>query len=692
MRLGKVLRWHPEAPLMHLPILPAILLGLMTLGTPATAAQPEFPYAAGTDHSGRAQAVSDAAGRVLIESPEFPRGLWVDLVDEAGRALAGVQVKYEGWPDGLVVLRCGDPSGLRQETLLWTRPGGSPLRLALKPGGDADLPEGLVSLGWRIDPQAENLLEPYGLPLTSWEELTAFLQERRQGGQGRAAVQIDGSTALVVDLAGAEPVGRLVEYLEDRAMMSLGNVDPSLVQVLLSPHVLKRQGTLFEGAIVLTTFVLVQGSELEKWILGRWRSGPVTWSEAAALTRLHVSSQDIVDVSPLAALTNLEELGVIHSEVADVGPLAALTGLKRLELYGNQIIDISSLAALTNLEWLALDDNEIVDVSPLGALTNLEGLRLHDNEIVDISPLGALTNLEWLGLVDNEIVDVGPLAALTRLDWLSLAGNKIVDVGPLSALTNLAEGLHLTNNAIVDVSPLAALTNLTRLHLTNNAIADVSPLSALASLDWLRIADNEIVDAGPLAALTNLEWLELDSNEIADVTPLAALTNLESLSLGSNAIVDVSSLASMTSLRGLNLSDNEIDLNSLAALTNLPWLELRFIEIVDISPLAALTNLEGLDLSHNDIADISPLAALTKLDWLGLDGNKIVDLSSLADLTNLDRLRLNSNQIQDISALVANPGLSGYDDWVLLEDNPLSDLAIKEQIPALRARGVDVHY
>ena len=658
---------------MRLPILrSAVLSALPALGIPAARGQTEVSYAAGTDSTGWAQAQSDGQGRVLIESPEYPRGLWLHFEDESGQAVAGTRVEYRGQADSLVAIRCVDPSGLRQETLYWTRPGNNALSLTLKPGGDADLPAGMVSLGWRIDPQAVNLLEPDGPPLTSWEELTAFLQERWQHGRERVAVLIDSNTALVVDLADAEPAGRLVEYLEDRARMSLRKVDPSLVQVLLSPHAFKRNLALFEGAIVLTTFVLVRGSELEKWILGRRssrRRGPVAWSEAAALTRLHVNAQDVVDVSPLVALTNLEELSLGINQIVDVSPLAALTSLKKLELYNNEIVDVSPLASLTNLERLSLGGNEIVDVSPLAALTSLEWLSLYGNDLVDVSPLEALASLKGLALVDNEIVDVSPLAALTSLEWLSLVDNDLVDVSPLEALTSL-KVLWLNSNEIVDVSPLAALTSLERLSL----------------------GDNEIVDVSPLVALTSLEWLSLDSNEIADVSPLAALTNLESLSLRSSEIVDVSSLASMTSLRGLDLSDNKIDLNSLAALTNLPWLELRSSEIVDVSSLASLTILEGLDLSYNDIVDVSPLAALTKLDWLGLDGNKIVDISPLADLTNLVRLRLNSNEIQDISALVANPGLSGYDSWVLLEDNPLSDRAINEQIPALEARGVSVTY
>ena len=54
-------------------------------------------------------------------------------------------------------------------------------------------------------------------------------------------------------------------------------------------------------------------------------------------------------------------------------------------------------------------------------------------------------------------------------------------------------------------------------------------------------------------------------------------------------------------------------------------------------------------------------------------------------------LQLEGNQIEDIGPLVANTGL-GEEDWVVLRDNPLSEMARKEQIPALEARGVNVIY
>ena len=104
-------------------------------------------------------------------------------------------------------------------------------------------------------------------------------------------------------------------------------------------------------------------------------------------------------------------------------------------------------------------------------------------------------------------------------------------------------------------------------------------------------------------------------------------------------------------------------------MTKLTWLALGGNQIADVRPLAALTKLESLRLGDNQIADVSPLATLTKLTWIDL----------------------NDNQIEDISSLVANTGLGGG-DWVNLVNNPLSDQALNEHIPALEARGVDVSY
>ena len=633
---------------MHLATLRSgLLLAIPVLAAPATA-QTEFPFAAGTDSRGRGQAVSDAAGRVLIESPEYPGGLWLDLADEAGQALAGIQVEFQGRADSLVAIWSVDPSGLRQETLLWARPRGDPLGLAIEPAEPAGLPPGLASIDWRVEPGAEELLLLEVAPeLIGWEAVTAFLRARWKGGKVRVAVQIDSSTAVAVDLTHPETVGRLVGYLQDRAQRSLG-ASASVTEVALYPYALDGYHAPLEDSIVLiTSFVLVPGSKLEWWVLTELGTSRrrVTLSQASALRRLNLQGEEIVDVSPLAALTGLQRLVLDDNEIADVSPLASLTGLRYLFLEDNEIVDVGPLASLTRLIWLYLGNNEIVDVSSLAPLNILGVLDLSENRIVDVSPLASLTSLGWLSLWANEIVDVSPLASLTRLSQLGLGRNEIVDVSPLASLTSLEE-LWLWENRIADVGPLASLTGLVELSLHSNEIVDVSPLASLSTLEGLGLGVNGIADVGPLASLTRLEWLGLGSNEIVDVSPLASLTGLE-------------------------------------------WLALHSNKIVDVSPLAFLTRVERLGLGGNGIGDVSPLASLTSLVELSLHSNEIVDVSPLASLPRVEWLDLSGNEIRDIGHLISGRAMA-RGDTLYLKDNPLSDLALNEQIPALRARGVEV--
>ena len=408
--------------------------------------------------------MSDASGRVLIESPEFPRGLWVDLVDEAGQTLAGIQVAYEGRPDSLVVIWSVDPSGLRRETLLWTRPGGDPLRLTLGPSESADLPAGLTSIDWRIDRGVEWLTESDRL--VGWEAVAAFLRQSWSGRGGMVAVRLDNSS-LAVDMDRAGAIERLVTHLR--------RTDHLAETPTFRAAVYQRGNSLPPGGVVLQV-EWFEDENLEAAVRKALflPDGRMTRQKIASLKSLRAHERNIrslagvgqltglewlglfgnkiVDVGPLASLTRLESLGLNFNEVVDVSPLAALTNLEALYVQGNEIVDVSALAALTRLKTLALGKGQMADVSSVGLLTGLEVLWLDFNEIVDVSPLAALTNLRHLGLEDNEIVDVSPLATLTNLNWLGLSGNEIRDVRPLVASTGLGRGdeVDLRRNPLSD--------------------------------------------------------------------------------------------------------------------------------------------------------------------------------------------------------------------------------------------------
>ena len=607
-----------------------ILLALATLGTSAATAQTELFFATGVDSTGRALAQSNADGHVLIESPQYPLGLWLHLVDEAGDALAGLQVEYQGRPDSLVAIHCVDPTGGARETLIWTRPDGIPLRLTLKSNELTDLLGGVAPIDWRIDPTSESLLESVAeTQLIGWEAVEAFLRNHWQDQAGRVVMQIDTHTALVIDLGHPESIKRLVDYLQDQVRPPLGAINDSTLQILLNAQVFKSDLAVLEGVIILSTsFILVfEDSGLEKWVLRALNrlKGPITLQEAASLTRFSISDSTVHSLAGIEHLVTLETLALATYNITDVSPLAALTNLKDLDIFRSQIADVSPLAGLTKLEWL----------------------RLVSSQITDVNPLANLTNLKWLNLVSNQIADVSPLADLNKLESLKIFHNQISDVNPLANLNNL-KSLHLVSNQISDVSPLADLNKLESLHLHANQISNVNSLANLNNLKSLILFNNRVADVSPLANLNKLGSLDLGYNQITDVNPLANLTNLSVLSLWRN-------------------------------------------QITDVNPLANLTNLLNLNLAHNQITDVNPLANLTKLERLNLEDNQIVDVNSLANLTNLRVLYLKDNQIKAISSLVANTGLGGG-DWVNLENNPLSTQARNEHIPALRARGVTVRY
>jgi internalin A len=154
----------------------------------------------------------------------------------------------------------------------------------------------------------------------------------------------------------------------------------------------------------------------------------------SSMTTLHLSNNQITDISVLGSLTNLTTLHLSNNQITDISSLGSLINLTRLELCDNQITDISSLGSLTNLTILFLDNNQITDISFLGSLTNLTALFLSNNPITDISSLGSLINLTRLELCDNKITDISALRKLTNLTGVNLYNIQITGLCVLGLL------------------------------------------------------------------------------------------------------------------------------------------------------------------------------------------------------------------------------------------------------------------
>jgi Leucine-rich repeat (LRR) protein len=120
-------------------------------------------------------------------------------------------------------------------------------------------------------------------------------------------------------------------------------------------------------------------------------------------------------------------------QIVDISPLAGLINMEELELNRNQISDISHLKNLTNLTNLDLHDNKISDISDISSLTKLRRLRISHNQVSDISHLENLTELRYLNIHENEISDISVLFSLTKLERLELYNNKI-NISQINAL------------------------------------------------------------------------------------------------------------------------------------------------------------------------------------------------------------------------------------------------------------------
>ena len=186
-------------------------------------------------------------------------------------------------------------------------------------------------------------------------------------------------------------------------------------------------------------------------------NAPITQQEMLHLTRLHVESPDLNNLTGLEHAINLEDLFLGNvGMVSDLNPISNLTSLRNLNVGGNRISDIRPLVGLVHLAGLSLYDNSVADIAPLANLTNLTYLNLAHNGIETLEPLAGLIHLQTLDLFDNRVGDITPVANMTALTTLILTHNQVEDLTPLANHPSLAK-LYIRDNLIADFSPLDGL-------------------------------------------------------------------------------------------------------------------------------------------------------------------------------------------------------------------------------------------
>ena len=111
-----------------------------------------------------------------------------------------------------------------------------------------------------------------------------------------------------------------------------------------------------------------------------------------------LGSSSVQDISVLSGLGKLRELNLVRTRVTDIEPLRRLSsGLVRLLLPSSRTLDLSPVAALVNLEHLhaaAYTSEQVAQLSGLTALRKLVlGPEKRVGETLDVSPLASLLAL-----------------------------------------------------------------------------------------------------------------------------------------------------------------------------------------------------------------------------------------------------------------------------------------------------------
>ncbi|MFT8397077.1 MAG: leucine-rich repeat domain-containing protein [Schleiferilactobacillus harbinensis] len=242
------------------------------------------------------------------------------------------------------------------------------------------------------------------------------------------------------------------------------------------------------AAVAMSVDSWMPDKNLQKAVSSELRSEKIitgsafTQADLAKMTKLSINYNQPSNLSGLEYASNLSILSVAdfgtNNGISDLSPLANLTQLQQLDLNHNNITDISPLAKLTDLHELHLSSNKISDISVLSGLHNLTDLEVGYNSITDLTPLSGLHLLSKLTISGN--------AALSNLDSLaSLTNLQSLRAAYLPALTNITgiknavqlSYLELENDNLTDVAALQNIGSLTTVVLNSNHISDLSPLS-----------------------------------------------------------------------------------------------------------------------------------------------------------------------------------------------------------------------
>ncbi len=136
---------------------------------------------------------------------------------------------------------------------------------------------------------------------------------------------------------------------------------------------------------------------------------------------IHISLQDIVDLSPLSELGALEIVELSHNPIESVVPLGGLYSLRELGVFESRVSDFSALASCPLLETIDAGATRVTSLDAFAGITSLTCLKLRKTTPDTLDGIDALAGLKQLELTSVRDQNLAPLLTLPMLENVLLS-------------------------------------------------------------------------------------------------------------------------------------------------------------------------------------------------------------------------------------------------------------------------------
>lgn len=223
----------------------------------------------------------------------------------------------------------------------------------------------------------------------------------------------------------------------------------------------------------------------------------------------------LIDISPLAQMTDLTSVRLYNCMVSDLSPLEKLYKLENIDISSmqnylmnecrNGVIlpcDFTRLQKLRSLLLVAAH----CSVPKLSGLPNLA--RIYLNRINSLEGLENQQSVKEIHIEENlDLSDLSSLTSCLALERLEAYRTKIHDLTPLANHPNL-KSINVNHTAVTDVSPLSTIPTLELVWLYGTVVMDVSCLATLPRLNSLKLYKTQVTDLSAYQGRENIINIE----------------------------------------------------------------------------------------------------------------------------------------------------------------------------------------